>query len=156
MKNIYLWILISMGSTVQAQTKKDAPTFPIEGKYVAESSIKENCEIKIYIKKSTEGYSYRLITEEKDKEGKLTIEKPETADESFPFVLEGIEWSAYEGDISDDLERDQQNSDILELPEGIRGVLKPDGITIQNYGNAMNYYVQLQECGAKYIELKKE
>ena len=31
----------------------------------------------------------------------------------------------------------------------------PEKITIQNYGNAMNYYVKLYDCGEKYIHFKK-
>jgi hypothetical protein len=41
------------------------------------------------------------------------------------------------------------------LPIGIDGLFSEKEITIQNYGNAMNYYVKLDDCGEKYIHFNK-
>ena len=49
----------------------------------------------------------------------------------------------------------QSENRFLELPKDIEGVLYKDEITIQNSGNAMNYYVKFAECDLKYIHLTK-
>lgn len=49
----------------------------------------------------------------------------------------------------------ETTEDDLSLPQDIVGVLYENEITIQNYGNAMNYYVQLGACDVKYIHLIK-
>ena len=41
----------------------------------------------------------------------------------------------------------------LSLPQEISGELNENEIIIQNYGNAMNYYMKLGECDVKYLYL---
>ncbi|MFC4480257.1 hypothetical protein [Flavobacterium chungangensis] len=76
------------------------------------------------------------------------------------LILEGIKWDEYEGDISNDEETDsisdsKKQKKKLEIPVGIDASYVKDTLTIENYGNAMNSYTKLSECGEKYIQLIK-
>ena len=72
--------------------------------------------------------------------------------DGYNITFENIEWSEYLGAIDPEGETSEED---LPLPQDIGGVLYKNEITIQNYGNAMNYYVKLGECDVKYIHLVK-
>lgn len=139
----------SKDSTTQSRFSEE-----IEGTYnvVSNADDAEKCQIKITIKKVSEQYRYIFTSESRTLEGKLSLEGDKN-NEGYYITLEGIEWSEYEGELDDNGEA--KSKEDLKLPVGIHGVIKGNEITIQNYGNSMNYYVQLADCGEKYIILKK-
>ncbi|WP_244248529.1 hypothetical protein [Flavobacterium foetidum] len=72
-------------------------------------------------------------------------------------MLEGIQWDEYEGDISNEEENDTiSQTKEIEIPVGIGASYVRDTLTIQNYGNSMNSYMKISECGLKYIQLIKK
>jgi hypothetical protein len=134
--------------------KRNVSAKLIEGTYVVinEPEESDQCAIKIIIKKASEGYIYKFKTETRSLSGKLSVEATERKD-GYYINLEGIEWSEYEGELNDDGEAKATD---LALHTGINGVIQDNEITIQNTGNSMNYYVKLEDCGKKYIRLKKQ
>lgn len=122
----------------------------ISGEYEQTDTTDGGCPISVIIWKSPTGYRYKLTNDQKHYAGKIKLEKDV---QSIGIVFEGIPYSEYEGDVSqldDNAERPQPK-----LPVGVRGLLNGDTILIQNYGNAMNYYVQFGGCDAKFISLIK-
>ncbi len=126
--------------------------FNIEGLYLIEndSSEIEKCKLEVLITKKNENYFYKLISEERNVTGEISLKLNEQND-GYYITLEGIKWSENEGNIDDESEKNS-----LDLPIGIQGSLYENEISIQNYGNSMNYYVQLYDCGKKYIHLIKK
>ena len=57
------------------------------------------------------------------------------------------------GAIDPEVEASEEN---VTSPEEIQRVIYENKITIQNYGNAMNYYVKPGDCDIKYIYLNRE
>ena len=127
----------------------------IEGVYKTE--INENeiepCNLIIKITKKNGEYYYNYKSESRNLNGKVSflrnIEK-----NVINIVLEGIKWSEYRGDVTNQDDENYEEKD-LELPNEIEGNFNENEIKIQNYGDAMNYYVKLNDCGKKYIEFKK-
>jgi hypothetical protein len=103
-------------------------------------SLNEGCHIVGLITKNIKGYRYQLTTAENHYKGKVTVTR--NPDKSNGIVFEGIPFADYEGDISKENDTDTR-SPALAKPIGIGGVISGDTILMQNYGNAMNYYVQL-------------
>ena len=126
----------------------------IEGTYVVinEPEESDQCAMTIIIEKASGRYTFKFITESRSLSGKLSVEATESKD-GYYISLEGIEWSEYEGELDDEGEAKAKD---LPLPNGINGVIQDNEITIQNTGNSMNYYVKLEDCGKKYIRLKKQ
>lgn len=119
----------------------------------------DECSISVEIAKARDGYSYVLKTNNRKLTGKATFSTNESGEKYL--VLEGIEWDEYEGDVShqdetDTLSDPKKTNKELDIPIGIGFAYKKDTLTLQNYGNAMNYYTKLGECDAKYIELVKK
>lgn len=126
----------------------------VEGTYfvVNEPNEVEKCQLSITIIKTSEGNIYEFSTDSRLLKGKVSFDRTEDRS-GYYITLEGIEWSEYEGALDEDGE--SNGSEKMELPVGIHGLIQDNQITIQNYGNSMNYYVQLGDCGKKYIVLKK-
>jgi hypothetical protein len=140
-------------SSVQTKpsTVPDKNDLDISGTYEQTDTADGGCPISVTINKSPAGYRYNLTNDKKHYTGKIKLEKD--ADQGTAIVFEGIPYSEYEGDVSqldDNAERMQKK-----VPVGVGGLLNGDTILIQNYGNAMNYYVQLGGCDAKFINLIK-
>lgn len=116
----------------------------------------DDCSISIKIEKINENYTYFIKTSSRQLKGKATFTTNKSG-EKF-LVLEGIKWDEYEGDISNQEEDSILNSEPkeLEIPVGIEAGYVKDTLTIQNYGNSMNSYTKLSECGRKYIQLIKK
>jgi len=132
----------------------------IEGLYEThpESDNSDECNISVEIKKGKSGYTYFLKTKLRKIKGIANFSTNESGEKII--ILEGIQWDEYEGDISREEENDsiadsEENSQQLEIPVGIGANYTKDTLTIQNYGNAMNSYTKLSECGRKYIQLIK-
>ncbi|WP_051666582.1 hypothetical protein [Pedobacter sp. R20-19] len=126
----------------------------IEGTYVVINKYEnaEKCMMKITIEKTSDQYRYTFQSESRTLKGKLSLEADKSGNGYF-ITLEGIEWSEYEGALDDEGEPKEKD---LALPVGIQGAIQENAITIQNYGNSMNYYQQLADCGDKYIVLQKQ
>jgi len=129
--------------------KKDS----IEGLYSAliDSNNTDDCTLAIELIKTKNGYHFSLKTKARNIQGKAKLVS-NGPDEKY-ILLEDIPWDEYEGDISNEEDTIPKNADI---PNGIDFLYKNDTLTLQNYGNAMNYYTKLGECGAKYIQLVKK
>jgi hypothetical protein len=161
---IFSILLVSACTNKKGETviEKDAPKteIPIQTNK-NEESIEgiyktAECDISIEITKTKDGYQYFLKTNLRKLKGKATFSKNESGEKYL--VLEGIQWDEYEGDISN-----QENESItesqpkeLEIPVGIDANYVKDTLTIQNYGNSMNSYTKISECGLKYIQLIKK
>lgn len=125
----------------------------IEGIYQS-----EECDISLEITMTKDGYKYFLKTNIRKVDDKATFSKNESGEKYL--VLEGIKWDEYEGDISNEEESDSladsKTKPELEIPVGIGASYVKDTLTIQNYGNSMNSYTKISECGEKYIQLIKK
>lgn len=126
----------------------------IEGIYTAvmDSNNADDCKLTIELLKTKENYIFTLKTNLRNIKGKANFITNESGEKYV--VLEDIPWDEYEGDISN--EEDTVKSKEIEIPKGIDFLYNKDTLTIQNYGNAMNYYTKLGECGAKFIQLVKK
>lgn len=128
-------------------------TESIEGIYTS-----DECDLSVKITKAKDGYAYFLQTNARKLNGKVTIAQNESGEKYL--TLEGIQWDDYEGDISNEDETDsvsnpETTAKPIEIPVGIDASYVKDTLTIQNYGNSMNSYTKISECGAKYIRLIK-
>lgn len=121
----------------------------IEGTYKA-----DGCDLSIIISKIKNDYQYVFKTNLRTLKGKAIYSK-NSSGENY-ITLEGIQWDEYEGDISNEEENDSISKKELDIPVGIDALYVKDTLTIQNYGNAMNYYTKISECGLKYILLIKK
>lgn len=131
----------------------------IEGLYATQPDEDNtgDCEISVEIKKEKNGYSYFLKTNLRKLKGIARFTTNESGEKYI--VLEGIKWDEFEGDISQEEESDSiADSEIKEpeIPTGIDASYVKDTLTIQNYGNSMNSYTKISECGRKYIQLIKK
>ncbi|MRX40762.1 hypothetical protein GJU43_15850 [Flavobacterium sp. LC2016-23] len=136
-------------ATLQAQKSTEA----IEGVYTS-----NECDLSIQITKTKDGYAYFLQTNTRKLNGKATVAQNESGEKYV--TLQGIQWDDYEGDISNEEETDsvsnpEKTAKEIEIPVGIDASYVKDTLTIQNYGNSMNSYTKISECGAKYIRLIK-
>lgn len=119
----------------------------------------DECKISVEIRKEKNGYTYFLVTKLRQLKGIATFTTNKSGEKYI--VLEGIKWDEYEGDISREEDNDsiadsEPNSQQPDIPIGIGVSYTKDTLTIQNYGNAMNSYTKLSECGRKYIQLIKK
>lgn len=154
------------GEWISLSTKKK---FPIEleeiefniiplpksicGKYETNEE-QGGCPMTLLILNNKGDLNYILTTINESYKGKISITRELEIENTKIYIkLEGIQWAEYKGDISKD---ESINEDIQGRPVGIDGLLNENEIIIQNYGNAMNYYVKFQECSQKYIYLIKK
>jgi len=138
--------------TVAVANKNFAPSIKdsISGTYISKT---EDCNISLTISKDKKDYKYTFTTPNRSLKGKAIFSKSNSGEKYIS--LEGIQWDEYEGDISNEDNSDSDNSKDLEIPIGIDALYIKDTLTIQNYGNAMNSYTKISECGLKYIQLIK-
>lgn len=121
----------------------------IEGTYTS-----KECDLSLAISKIKNEYQYILKTSIRTLKGKATYSKNSNGEKYV--TLDGIQWDEYEGDISNEDENDSIPAKELEIPVGIDALYTKDTLTIQNYGNAMNSYTKISECGLKFIQLIKK
>lgn len=136
----------------QAGEDSLAYLFPIEGQYLLEKN-EGNCTMELNIYYNKKQLSYRLETSTRRLHGDVLITLNEKRD-GYYITLKGIEWSEYGGPATPDKNEEQEEEPVL--PQDVEGVLYENEITIQNSGNAMNYYVKLGDCDLKYIHLIKK
>ena len=114
----------------------------VEGTY--RSTEDPSCSISLNIQKSGDEYTFVLSVNETEYNGKVSVS--ETG-----IVLEGIPWVCYHGTLKDGIVPEGEG----EPTYGIDFLWEDGNLTMQNYGNAMNYFVKLS-CGNKYITLERE
>ena len=125
--------------------------FDIAGNYTLPEDKVTDCKffLSLFFKNGTLKYDIQINT--KKHSGNAEIVLNERAD-GYYITFKDIEWSEYLGAIDPEGTKSEED---LELPKDIQGVLYKDEITIQNSGNAMNYYVKFGECDLMYIHLIK-
>jgi hypothetical protein len=135
---------------------KDSPSFPsLEGLYEQKSDDEnsESCNLAVKIEKLKDGFYYTLSLQDSVIKGRVTVLKSEEgSDFKYMVTLEGIKWASYEGDVSDEDKPHPQ----LKIPVGIEAGFSDNELVFQNYGNSMNSYTVLEECGQKYIRFVKQ
>jgi hypothetical protein len=138
-------------NVLKRQTKLPAITGYYRSKLIKGES--GSCNLSVEIKELQGEYFYTFNLGGHIKKGKVKLTKIDEPD-AAGIVFTGIKWAEYKGDIS--RLKDGDRPTVMKIPVGIEGVWTKSGITIQNYGNAMNYYVQIAGCEKKYIELIKQ
>lgn len=127
------------------ETEKEIPDFPknIEGTYKTEYEKGEvqKCNLILELLRKNGDYYYYFTSQTRKLEGRVLFSRSFDNSETY-LTLVGIQWAENSGAVSD-------------LPMGVDGLLSENEITIQNYGNAMNYYVKINDCDLKYIHLRK-
>lgn len=136
--------------TFPNESLSDSVKDSISGSYISKA---EDCAISLIISKDKKDYKYIFATQNRTLKGKAVFSKNSSGEKYIS--LEGIQWDEYEGDISNEDDSNSDNSKDLEIPIGIDALYVKDTLTIQNYGNAMNSYIKISECGLKYIQLIK-
>lgn len=124
--------------------------FNIEGNYEFKKE-ETTCKMNLTLYYQKNQLKYKLKTNTREFSDNAEIELNERKD-GYYITFKNIEWSEYLGGLDNEGEPIQKD---LSLPQDLDGVLYKNEIIIQNYGNSMNYYVKLEECGEKYIELIK-
>ncbi|WJS95608.1 hypothetical protein NYQ10_03945 [Flavobacterium johnsoniae] len=136
--------------SVAENSKNEIITLEKNSKDEIEGTYKtEGCDLSVIISKIKDDYQYTFKTNLRTLKGKATYSKNSSGEKYI--TLEGIQWDEYEGDISN--ENDSIPEKELEIPIGIDALYVKDTLTIQNYGNSMNSYTKISECGLKYIQL---
>lgn len=140
---------------IQSQeTPKSIPSLPnsLIGTY--KFAGESNCRLTIQISKSKGSYYYNYKSTVRTLKGKVTFSR--SLDENLVYInFNGIQWEENKGKISDD-DLDAEPTETTNLPTYVSGLLSDNEINIQNYGNAINYYVKLGECSdEKFIQLEK-
>jgi hypothetical protein len=141
----------SENKKIENSSSTETLLFDIEGDYSFSDTLSK-CDLTLVISNEIEYYEYKLTTPTRSLTGKISLEANKD-DDTYNVLLNGIEWSEYYGALDDNSEPMDQN---VSLPIGLEGTLGENEITIQNYGNAMNSFLQLGECDVKYIHLRKQ
>ena len=140
----------SVQNNVQTTESNDL-LFDIEGNYTLKKDVVTDCKIVLSLFYKDAVLKYDMETNTRKLSGTAKIDLNERKD-GYYITLENIEWSEYLGAIDTEGETSKEE---LPLPQEIQGVLYKDEITIQNTGNAMNYYLKIGECDMKYIHLTR-
>lgn len=145
-KKSYSLILSEINNTITPLSQS------VVGQYV--DSI---CNLKLIISKVKGEYSYKFVSTQRTLTGKVTFSR---GSENY-LVLEGIEYAEDYFDVALPEENELSRHYEELQKEGKRSVgiacfLSSQELIIQNYGNAMNYYVKLHDCDEKYIYLMKK
>ena len=156
---------IISGEWINARTKKSYPLIlrktsheitplpqHIEGRY-ADS----NCNLLLTISKIKGEYYYNYVSTQRELKGTIRFSR---GIENY-LILEGIPYAEdyFDADLPEDSKLAEEYEKLRKQGKrsvGIEGLLNSNEIIIQNYGNSMNYYVKLYECGEKYISLLKQ
>lgn len=131
----------------------------VEGIYTTQTDGVESgeCKMSIEIIKTKNGYNYIFKTRSKNLKG-IALFNTEGS-EGKSLVLKGIKWDYYEGGEMNEDENDsvsKSNTKEPEIPVDISADYVQDTLTIQNYGNSMDSYTKIEDCGRKYIQLIKK
>ena len=136
--------------SIPAKRLNNKTLFDIEGSYSLEQS-ESSCKFDLTLYREKGQLRYKLVTNTRNLTGAAAIELNERKD-GYYLALKDLEWSENDGALNDEGEPIDAS---IKLPTSVEGILYKDEISIQNAGNAMNYYVQVGECDLKYIILKR-
>ncbi len=118
------------------------------GKYEeVDDPDEEGCNIKVMLSKVPGGYQYHLAYDTLSYKGQISLDR--RADHTTGIVFKGLPYAETSMDDDDDGTNARNSSEV-------GGELQGDTIIILNYGNSMNYYIQLEGCGLKYIRLVRK
>ena len=137
------------------KTTKNITPLPegIEGAY-----YNDMCNLTLTFTKSKGEYYYTYQSNERSLKGKINFYR----EEDLYMTLTEIEYAEDYFDVAlfeEDPEKEKEYAKLKEIGKrrvGVECYYSPDELTIQNYGNAMNYYVKLNDCSEKYIHFKKQ
>jgi len=116
------------------------------------------CNLTLSFSKLKGEYYYNYKSTERNLKGKVLFSR----EDDLYISLSEIEFAEDYFDISlpeEDLEKTKEYEELKRIGKRYIGVdcyYSPEELIIQNYGNAMSYYVKLSDCGEKYIEFKKQ
>lgn len=115
------------------------------GHYATPKELTSGCQLKLTIRRKKTGYRYRLRTSKHTYRGSAfcVTNNPK----GFYFQLERLPWCYNNGLLNDTLPPPDRTD--------LRLYCTGDTLVFQNYGNVMNDYMILCECGQKYVELVK-
>lgn len=122
------------------------------------SYYNDMCNLTLSFSKSKGAYYYKYSSDKRNLEGKINFYRGE----DLYINLTSIEYAEDYFDIELFEEDEEKEKEYAELKQegkrrvGIECHFSPDELTIQNYGNAMNYYVKLNDCGEKYIHFQRQ
>ncbi|MCG9791207.1 hypothetical protein [Flavobacterium algicola] len=154
------------GIWINFKSKKEYPLI-LEKKDIKITRLPKNiigeyhndiCNLTLSITKLKGEYFYNYNSTERNLKGKVTFLR----EEDLYINLSEIEFAEDYFDISlpeEDLEKSKKYEELKKVGKryiGVECYYSPEELTIQNYGNAMNYYVKLSDCGEKYIRFKKQ
>lgn len=138
-------------TTIEPKITKQTTLFEIAGNYILENKDTD-CKFNLRLYYKNDQLFYQLNTHTRKLTDKAEIELNEKKD-GYYITFNNIEWSENEGALNDDGEQIDKE---IALPTAVQGVLYKNEITIQNTGNAMNYYVKIGECDLKFIHLIRQ
>lgn len=154
------------GKWISTQRKKELP-FTLEKTDTAITPLPENiegeyyndiCDVTLTFAKTKGEYYYTYKSNERTLTGKLSFSR---GDDLYINLTE-IEYAEDYFDVAlfeEDPKKEKEYAKLKEIGKrrvGVECYYSPDELTIQNYGNAMNYYVKLNDCSEKYIHFKKQ
>lgn len=122
------------------------------------SYYNERCDITLSFSRSKGEYYYTYTSKERNLDGKINFYRGE----DLYIYLPNIEYAEDYFDIllfEEDPEKEKEYEALKQKGKrkvGIDCYFSPEELTIQNYGNAMNYYVKLYDCGEKYIHFQRQ
>lgn len=105
------------------------------------------CSINLKLKLVGDSLTFTLDTESRTERGTAIF----SYDKQTTWLELPIEWEINKGDLT----QKSASKKALSRPELVRFYFdcSHDKLSIQNYGNAMNHYVQFKDCDRKYIDL---
>ncbi|WP_349663309.1 hypothetical protein IZU89_11610 [Cellulophaga lytica] len=154
------------GTWVNAENKKEYPlaltkaakkVTPLPADILGEY-YNDVCNLTLTFTKSKGEYYYTYKSKERNLKGKLNFYR----EDGLYINLSEIEYAEDYFDIDlfeEDPEKEKEYTKLKKIGKrklGVECYYSPGELTIQNYGNAMNYYVKLNDCGEKYIHFKKK
>lgn len=116
---------------------------PICGRYKTSKELTDSCQLKLSIRKKGTGYRYRLRTFKQTYRGSAFCAASDP--DGFYFHLEKLPWCYNNGAPNDTLPPPDRTD--------LRLYCTGDTLVFQNYGNVMNDFMILCECGPKFVEL---
>ncbi len=121
----------------------------IEGEYTAVIG----CDMDISIKKDGLNYTYTLKAGDREESGTVSLSRQREDNKNIIYItFDDFKWADYKGNLMNVEDTDEVPSTDM---YGLDGYWYNGNITIQNSGNAMNYYVKIDECDSKYIQLER-
>jgi hypothetical protein len=140
----------AINNSVQASSNNKL-LFDVVGNYFFIDSI-SGCNINLELYFVEDQLKYTFQTNTRKISDNVELEFNESKD-GYYITFNNFKWAENLGTLDD--EGNATDNTLYPMPD-VDGVLYENEITIQNYGNAMNYYVKIGECDVKYIQLVRK